>query len=228
MDPYSSSLLQSCFDNQTVLPPGSQGTGNSTGGLDFASNVGFGSVKPLNEVDDDLHKLFDWPFLDNETAMVKEMGVNLNESPPSGANACERNRTLALFKMKRMHANITAEKKLFKKYMNISIRSMYEIKELTKPMFTVGDIMMAGFKCGEVAVEYKAMTGILCGNMLGSITNLISAWLATAIFGMFLAYLGLKINQRWGGHGFHPECEDDDEGFEMTINDNFTVKGKLV
>ena len=45
-------MLQSCFDNVTVLPPGATSTGNSTGGLDFSSQVNFGSVKPLNEVDE--------------------------------------------------------------------------------------------------------------------------------------------------------------------------------
>jgi hypothetical protein len=213
-------MLQSCFDNVTVLPPGATASDNSTGGLDFSSQVNFDSVQPLNETDAMLHEMFTWPFLDNETEMVQAMGGNLVENPPTGATQCERNRTLAIFRLKRMHANITAEKALFKKYMNISIRSMYEIKNITLDMFTIGDIMKEGIKCGEVASEYRAMTGILCGNMLQSITNLISTWLAAGVFGMLLAYLGLKINQRWGGHGFHP-YDADGEGFEMTENIDF-------
>ena len=123
-----------------------------------------------------------------------------------------------------MHANITAEKALFKKYMNISIRSMYEIKNITLDMFSIGDIMKEGIKCSEVASEYHAMTGILCGNMLQSITNLITAWLLAGVFGMLLAYLGLKINQRWGGHGFHPYAADG-EGFEIEMTENIDFKG---
>ena len=127
-----------------------------------------------------------------------------------------------IFKIKDMYENITKEKAIFKDYMNISIRSMYKIKDATKPMFSIGDKMKAGFQCGEVGEEYYAMTGILCGDMLASISNLVAAWTSAALFGMVLAYLGLKINQRYGGHGLHPESDGgDEEGFEMTINDDF-------
>ena len=230
MDDYSASMLQSCFDNTTVLPPGAEGEGNSTGGLDFASNVGFGSAsKPLSKVDAELNTTFHWPWLDVELDLVNKMGLNLTRSPKSCAGSsnvtqctCLNDRMKGIFKIKDMYENITKEKAIFKDYMNISIRSMYKIKDATKPMFSIGDKMKAGFQCGEVGEEYYAMTGILCGDMLASISNLVSAWTSAALFGMVLAYLGLKINQRYGGHGWHPDSDDgDEEGFEMTINDDF-------
>jgi len=230
MDDYSASMLQSCFDNTTVLPPGAEGEGNSTGGLDFASKVGFGSAsKPLSEVDADLDDMFNWSWLDEELSYVNKMGLNLTRSPKSCAGSsnatqctCLNERTEAIFKIKDMYENIIKEKAIFKDYMGISIRSMYTIKNVTKPMFNIGDTMKAGFQCGEVGEEYYAMTGILCGDMLASISNLVSAWTSAALFGMVLAYLGLKINQRYGGHGWHPASDGgDEEGFEMTINDDF-------
>ena len=230
MDDYSASMLQSCFDNTTVLPPGAEGEGNSTGGLDFASKVGFGSAsKPLSEVDADLDDMFNWSWLDEELSYVNKMGLNLTRSPKSCAGSsdvtqcnCLNDRMKGIFKIKDMYKNITKEKAIFKDYMNISIRSMYKIKDATKPMFSIGDQMKAGFQCGEVGEEYYAMTGILCGDMLASISNLVSAWTSAALFGMVLAYLGIKINQRYGGHGWHPASDGgDEEGFEMTINDDF-------
>ena len=228
---YESSMLQSCFNNVTVLPPGATSSDNSTGGLDFSSSVKFSSVQDVNEIDNVLDVMFDWPWLDiNETNMVNAMAVNLSRTSNS-AGQCLNNRTNALFKLKDMFANITAEKRLFKKYFNISYRSMGKIQELTQPMFRVGDIMKQGFKCGEVGSAYYDMSDILCGNMLESISNLVTSWFLAAFFGMILAYLGIKINQRLGGHGRpeHYETEDgsDDAGdFEMQTNNysksNFT------
>ena len=65
-------------------------------------------------------------------------------------------------------------------------------------MFRVGDIMQQGFSCGEVGSAYKDMNGILCGNMLESISNLVTTWFLAAIFGIITVYLGLKNNQRLG------------------------------
>ena len=122
MDDYSASMLQSCFDNTTVLPPGAEGEGNSTGGLDFASKVGFGSAsKPLSEVDADLDDMFEWPWLDKELSYVDKMGRNLTKSPKSCAGSsnveqctCLNERTEAIFKIKDMYKNIKKEKAIFK------------------------------------------------------------------------------------------------------------------
>ena len=231
LDTYSSSMLQSCFDNVTVLPPGATSSDNSPGGLDFSSMIKFSSVKDVNEIDNILNTMFDWPWLDiNETNMVNEMAVNLTRTNNS-AGECLNNRTNALFKLKDMFANITAEKKLFKKYFNISYRSMGKIQKITQPMFRVGDIMQQGFSCGEVGSAYKDMNGILCGNMLESISNLVTTWFLAAIFGIITVYLGLKINQRLGGHGRQDQYDtdngpDDAGDFEMQENNysksNFT------
>ena len=88
-----------------------------------------------------------------------------------------------------MFANITAEKSCLKKYFNISYRSMGKIQKITQPMFRVGDIMQEGFSCGEVGSAYFDMNGILCGNMLESISNLVTTWFLAAIFGIITAYL---------------------------------------
>ena len=97
-------------------------------------------------------------------------------------------------------------------------------------MFRVGDIMQQGFSCGEVGSAYKDMNGILCGNMLESISNLVTAWFLAACCGIITAYLSLKINQRLGGHG-RPDHYDTDNGsddagdFEMQEN-NYTLPNK--
>ena len=43
--------------------------------------IKFSSVKDVNEIDNILNTMFDWPWLDiNETNMVNEMAVNLTRT----------------------------------------------------------------------------------------------------------------------------------------------------
>ena len=146
---YESSMLQSCFDNVTVLPPGATSSDNSTGGLDFSSMVKFSSVKDVNEIDNILNTMFDWPWLDiNETNMVNEMAVNLSRTNNS-AGQCLNNRTNALFKLKDMFANITAEKSCLKNISTSLIDQWGKFKKLRNQCFVLVT------SCKKVSIAVK-------------------------------------------------------------------------
>ena len=111
--------------------------------------IKFSSVKDVNEIDNILNTMFDWPWLDiNETNMVNEMAVNLSRTNNS-AGQCLNNRTNALFKLKDMFANITAEKKLFKNISTSLIDQWGKFKKLRNQCFALVT------SCSKVSIAVK-------------------------------------------------------------------------
>ena len=118
-------------------------------------------------------------------------------------------------------SNVTTNIDGLKSAADASIAPLANVRTYLAPIFDDVDVLMENGKCDFVKSHYLRVTTLICDDGLNSLLYVALTMLLSGLFGIIMVVSGLRINQRYGGHGDTTDATvaNAEGGFEMETED---------